>query len=64
MDEITIHSRVFILDLPANTVQSCEIGIIYCFWRDIGLFLVCLTVEEKEGMPENYTVDLLWTKKK
>jgi hypothetical protein len=30
-----------------------EIYIIY-FWREIGLFLVCLTVEENAGMPENY----------
>jgi hypothetical protein len=24
------------------------------FWQEIGLFLVCLTVEKNAGMPENY----------
>jgi hypothetical protein len=24
------------------------------FWQETGLFLVCLTVEDHAGMPENY----------
>jgi hypothetical protein len=29
-------------------------SILFIFWRDIGLFPVCLTVEKNAGMPENY----------
>jgi hypothetical protein len=36
----------------------CEIYII-SFWRGIGLFIVCLTINENAGMSE--TIDLQWT---
>jgi hypothetical protein len=38
-------------------ILSCESYIIYFGW-EIGSFLVCLTVENNAGIPENYTVDL------
>jgi hypothetical protein len=39
-------------------IKICEIYIIY-FWRGIGLFIVCLAVDENAGMPENYR--FIWT---
>jgi hypothetical protein len=41
--EIAVHSHVFLLDLPTNNVEVCEIYII-SFWWGMGLFLVCFTV--------------------
>jgi hypothetical protein len=29
-------------------------SMLFHFWRGIGLFIVCFTVWENEGMPENY----------
>jgi hypothetical protein len=53
----------FLLDAIASLniyflpiIYICEIYII-SFWRGIGLYLVCLTVEENAVMPEIYTVD-------
>jgi hypothetical protein len=43
--EIAIHSRIFILDFPTNTVRSCEIYIIS--------FLTGNWAEKNAGMPEN-----------
>jgi hypothetical protein len=51
ISEIAIHSRVFMLDLPAS-IRRVVKSIL--FWCVIGLFIVCLTVWENVGMPENY----------
>jgi hypothetical protein len=40
-----------------------KLHVIY-FWREIGLFLVCLTVEKNAGMSENYRFMIDYTKKK
>jgi hypothetical protein len=52
--EIAIYSCVFILDLPIS------------IWQRIGLLLVCLTVYENAGMPENsrFTMDYEYQEKK
>jgi hypothetical protein len=50
--EIAIHSRIFILDLPIEMWNYIETWNL--FWREIGSFLVCLTVEKNLGAPQNY----------
>jgi hypothetical protein len=47
-----MHSPIFILDLPTN-IELWNLQLLI-FLREIGLFLVCLTVEKNAVMHENY----------